>query len=138
MPQTAGSSVSSVSSTTRKYGLFASCLRSMMLTSSAVSAPVATSAAAATARIAPRVHRGIAGFSSAIASHLDCATFVAKSSRCPTEPWQRTQLIASLPAWDGVPIACTTGAWQRRQFSSAIARLTGVARIGSSNVWVVK
>ena len=63
---------------------------------------------------------------------------VANSSACPTEPWQRTQEISSLPARDGAPIACTMGPWQRRQLASTIRRVTGVARIGSSNVCVVK
>jgi hypothetical protein len=43
-PQIEGSSVSSVNSTTRKNGLRASCLRSKMLTSSAVRAAGATAA----------------------------------------------------------------------------------------------
>ncbi len=66
------------------------------------------------------------------------ATFVAESSRCPTEPWQRMHDSESSPACDGVPIAWTTGSWQRRQLASAILRLVGVARIGSWNVCVVK
>ena len=35
-------------------------------------------------------------------------------------------------------MAWTTGPWQRRQLASAIARLTGVARIGSGKPPVVK
>ena len=52
-PRSAGSSVSSVSSTTRKNGFRASCLRSKMLTSRAVT-PAATSAATTSASSAPR------------------------------------------------------------------------------------
>ena len=73
-----------------------------------------------------------------MAFHLARGTFVAKSSRCPTEPWQRTHDSSSRAAWEGVPIACTIGSWQRRQVASAIARLVGVARIGSSKLSVVK
>src|SRR5262249_51653889 len=64
-------------------------------------------------------------------------TFVADSSRCPTDPWQRMQEIPESP-WPGVPISATMGPWHRRQFASAIFRLVGVARMGSSKVPVVK
>src|SRR5262249_62373822 len=64
-------------------------------------------------------------------------TFVADSSRCPTDPWQRMQEIPESP-WAGVPISATIGPWHRRQFASAILRLVGVARMGSSKVPVVK
>ena len=71
--------------------------------------------------------------------HLASATFVAKSSACPTEPWQRMQEISVGAGVRGGPhrlhdrvvAAPAVGLGDRRG-------VFGVARIGSAKVCVVK
>jgi hypothetical protein len=48
------------------------------------------------------------------------------------------QEMSREPAWAGVPIAWTMSPWQCRQAASAMARLVGVAWMGSWKLWVVK
>ncbi len=114
--------MSSVISTTRKNGFFASCLCSTTVTSSAA-APIAATTATAAKRTRRWVSRVSLGRGCGLLAH-------DISLMCPTLAWHDRQATAFFPVWLA-SIASTIGAWQRRHAPSVTSRLPGLIRTGS-------